>query len=49
MPQTNGFCQSIFLEVAGDGESEIRLLHEASDFGEPLIPEFAGATARRPA
>ena len=29
-----------FLEVAGDGESEIRLLHEAADFGEEFTPEM---------
>jgi len=30
-----------FLEVAGDGESEIRQLHEASDFGSDSMPERA--------
>src|SRR5262245_1995402 len=30
----------LFLEVAGDGESEIRLLHEAEDFGEVFTPEM---------
>jgi len=29
-----------FLDVAGDGESEIRLLHEAEDFGDALTPEM---------
>jgi hypothetical protein len=30
-----------FLKVAGDGESEIRLLHEAGDFCAEVIPEEA--------
>jgi len=30
-----------FLEVCGDGESEIRLLHEAGDFSPEVIPEEA--------
>jgi hypothetical protein len=29
-----------FLEVAGDGESEVPLLHEAADFGEAFTPEM---------
>jgi hypothetical protein len=33
-----------FLEVAGDGESEIRLLHEAEDFGEVFTPEMRAQT-----
>jgi hypothetical protein len=35
-----------FLEVAGDGESEIRLLHEAADF-EPQRGERETAAAAR--
>ena len=34
-----------FLEVAGDGESEIRQLHEASDFA-PVTSAEAGAHTR---
>ena len=30
-----------FLKVAGDGESEIRLLHDAGDFCSEVIPEEA--------
>ena len=30
-----------FLKVAGDGESEIRLLHDAGDFCAEVIPEEA--------
>ncbi|MPZ20760.1 MAG: hypothetical protein GEV06_23050 [Luteitalea sp.] len=35
-----------FLKVAGDGESEIRLLHEASDFGPEVTPEIREQEAR---
>ncbi|MGH9160069.1 MAG: YciI family protein, partial [Vicinamibacteraceae bacterium] len=35
-----------FLEVAGDGESEIRQLHEASDFGAEVTPEIREQDAR---
>jgi len=34
-----------FLEVAGDGESEIRLLHEAADFSAEFTPEMRGQMA----
>ena len=40
------WCQR-FLEVAGDGESEIRLLHEAADFGEQFTPEMRAQEDRR--
>jgi hypothetical protein len=35
-----------FLNVAGDGESEIRQLHEASDFGPEVTPEIRDQEAR---
>jgi hypothetical protein len=31
-----------FLEVAGDGESEVRLLHEESDFSPELMAAYEG-------
>jgi hypothetical protein len=36
-----------FLQVAGDGESEIRQLHEPGDFGPELEAEFHGQAAAR--
>jgi hypothetical protein len=38
-----------FLKIAGDGESEIRQLHEQSDFCHDIVPpaEAAGAQAAR--
>jgi hypothetical protein len=36
-----------FLKVAGDGESEIRQLHEASDFTSDVIPPEASTQASR--
>lgn len=34
-----------FLEVAGDGESEIRQLHEPSDFAPEVLAAYEGAAA----
>jgi hypothetical protein len=35
-----------FLNVAGDGESEIRQLHEASDFAPEIVPPEEAARER---
>jgi len=37
-----------FLKVAGDGETEIRLVYEPSDFGQEGDPRCPGVSADRP-